>query len=110
MKKFFTTIGITIIVLTAIASNAYAVSLPYVDDVNYWTDKTNIATITCVGNENKFKLRVIDTKTHKRLKIQKHKKNVWTVVLKNKHTYKIKVRGLAKNHKTAWKTIYYRIS
>lgn len=58
-------------------STAFAVSLPYVDDVNDWGEHKVIATVVARG-EGKLTLKA--KCGGKRLKVTKHHRGVWTVV------------------------------
>lgn len=112
MKKA-TAIIITAIIAVAIAfpctaqaaelaaasvSNA---SLPYVDDVNEWGASRCILTVVAAGKPSALKA----TSGGKALKVKRHERNVWTVVVKKRAYVKLSVR--AGNGK--WKSIGYRV-
>lgn len=91
--------------LDAYAATMPSTSLPYVDDANERIDNRHNVTIACAGFGRAYKLKVVDTKTRKRVKARHVKKRVWLTVLKNKRLYKISVRADG----SKWKSIYYRI-
>lgn len=77
----------------AFAPAAHAVSLPYVDDVNDWGRGKVIATVTACGHESKFTMHAYDLTAKKPAKVTKHKKRVWTCVMKRGHVYKLTVKA-----------------
>ena len=81
-----------------------ACSLPLVDDVNDWGKGKVIVTVTCCGDAKSYQLKVTNEKGGK-VKATKHKKRVWTVVMKKGRTYKLSVRP--KGGK--WRSIRYGV-
>lgn len=82
------------------AASVPSVSLPYVDDVNEW-GSGHILTVVAAGEPSALKATV----KGKALKVTRHKRNVWTVVVKRKAYVKLSVR--AKGGK--WKAIGFRV-
>ena len=102
MKKL--SIALAAIAISAalvLPSQAWAASLPYIDDVNDWGAGKSIATVVVSGDKPQLKV----TSGGKKVKVTKHKKGVWTVVLKNGKKYKLSSRE--KGGK--WKSIGYRV-
>ena len=81
---------------------AHATSLPYVEDVNPYGSGKSVATVVCYGGHGPFKLKVTDERG-KRVKVHRHRKGVWTVVLRNGEAYKVSVREKGEG----WKSIGY---
>lgn len=85
----------------AAASVAPSVSLPYVDDVNEWGAGRCVLTVVASGSPAKLKA----TSGGKALKVRKHHRNVWTVVVKRRAGVKLSVRAGGGK----WKSIGYRV-
>lgn len=107
---------ITGIIITAILAAAFALpcsagalqagsfggaSLPYVDDVNEWGASSYILTVYAAGNPSACKA----TSKGKALKVKRHGKRVWTVVVKRRAYVRLSVRAKG----GAWKSIGYRV-
>jgi len=71
----------------SVAPKAPSVSLPYVDDVNEWGSGRYILTVLASGTSAKLKA----TSKGKALKVKRHKRNVWTVVVKKRAYVKLTV-------------------
>ena len=81
---------------------AYGASLPYVDDCTERVDGKYNVTVTAAGKD--CKLRVVDVKSKKRVKVRRYGRNVWLVKLRPHRSYKLQVRDSGR-----WQTIRYRI-
>lgn len=84
----------------SVPSQVPAATLPYVDDVNDWGASRYILTVVAGGKPSALK----STSGKKALKVTKHRRGVWTVVVKRGAYVKLSVR--AKGGK--WKSIGYR--
>ena len=87
------------------ARPATTCSLPYVDDANPYGAGRYIVTLTVCGNAKGYQMKVTDAKTGKRAKVTKHKRNVWTAVIKRGSTYRIQARAKG----GTWRTVRYGI-
>lgn len=83
------------------AASVPSASLPYVDDVNEWGASRCILTVVASGDRAVLKA----TSGGKALKVKRHERNVWTVVVKKRAYVKLSVR--AEGGK--WKSIGYRV-
>ena len=84
--------GVMVAAIVAIAlmpGRAIAVSYPTVDDVNEWGAGKSILTVTAAGT-GKLKLRATSGK--KKLKVVKHHRGVWSVVVRNGRSVKLTAR------------------
>ena len=83
-----------------------ACSLPYVDDVNEWGKGKVILTVYCCGNAKSYQLKVTNEKGKKAKAVRSKKRNdVWTVVVRKGHVYKLSVRPKG----GVWRSIYYGV-
>ena len=84
----------------SVAPKAPSVSLPYVDDVNEWGSGQYILTVTARGAKAKLKA----TSRGKALKVKRHDRNVWTVIVKKRAYVRLTVSANGER-----KTIGYRV-
>ena len=78
-----------IVAIALMPGRAIAVSYPTVDDVNEWGAGKSILTVTAAGT-GKLKLKATSGK--KKLKVTRHHRGVWTVVVRNGKKVRLTVR------------------
>lgn len=79
-------------------------SLPYIDDANEYGPGKVIVTVVCCGDAKSYQLKVTNEQG-KKVKVTKHKKRVWSVVLRKGRTYKLSVRPKG----GVYRSIYYGV-
>ena len=103
MKRFGTMLAAACVSAALLMpSAAYAVSYPCVDDVNEWNGNRSCLTVTAVGEGS---LKLTAKGNGKKLKVEKHHRGVWTVVVRNGERVVLTVRD-----KNESRSIEYRLS
>jgi len=82
-------------------SQAAAVSYPYVDDCNEWSSRSSVITVVACGDG---KLTLSAKQCGKKLRVKKHKRGVWTLVIRNN-----KVVKLTAKDRSGKRSVSYRV-